>query len=445
MICVYLIQGVRTLISIRQSLKFVKKNTKKPIDSSDTVVSSKKLHIFIPCLQEQENIPNTLAYFYENTKNIRENVNIYTITTEVEKKYTESNFTWDIINNEIKSHDYINVSNIHYTKNTGYMAHQLNFAIDTLKKKNVISHSDYVVLYNADSRPHPNTFNWVLKNSDSESNLVYQQLSIVFKNFSKFSNRLNGIILKSFAVWQTRFSLAHEFPRLRRTTSKNRIISEYSNAHCIGHGLFIPFSKLENLGGFSENTVTEDLFLGYLLRATGSKIKPIPYFENIDSPTTIWRNMRQKYIWFWGPMYYPYYFKYFIEKFNNKRFSFKAFVLMAQGVLSALSWSVSGLLLLASIILVLFSPLSLLSIILSVLIFVYSVAQYIYILNNYSFLIKLSTNENQPNLSQRETLFISLISPLVIILCSIPTYISLITEIRRCIFKTSFNKPKTES
>ncbi len=439
---VYLFQGIRTLISLRRSFGFVAKATQ----GSRHNYKKGKLHILIPCLQEQQNISETLAFFYESTESIRDHCHIYTITTEVERKYKANRYTWDVVDEQIKAKNYKNVHNIHYPKTSGYMAHQLNFALEHLESEKNIESSEYIALYNADSRPHPETFAWVL-NDCAEANTapVYQQLSVVFKNLDHFGNGFRGLLLKAFAVWQTRFSLVHELPRLRRTVSKNEFIRTHSNAHCIGHGLFIPAGTIKKLGGFSETTVTEDLFLGYLLRASGVAIKPIPYFENIDSPTTVWRNLRQKYIWYWGPMFYPYYYNHYRKLFNQSRHSLRGIILMLQGVWSAAAWALSGPLLVIALILGIINFSQPIGALLLALLFIYAPLQYYLIMRRYPWLIQHSVSQTVEPRSFWEQVGVALVSPFAILLYSLPPYVSLLMEARKRILKTSITKPKTES
>src|SRR3990167_436666 len=55
-------------------------------------------------------------------------------------------------------------------------------------------------------------------------------------------------------------------------TTQKEFEKNFANAHCVGHGLIIKAGLLKSLGGFSENCVTEDLFLGFLIRSSGANI-----------------------------------------------------------------------------------------------------------------------------------------------------------------------------
>jgi cellulose synthase/poly-beta-1,6-N-acetylglucosamine synthase-like glycosyltransferase len=165
------------------------------------------------------------------------------------------------------------------------MAHQLNFAIKQLPEKCFIS------IYNADSRPHPKTIKvfWQQLQKHRLAK-IFQQSAAFIKNYPDLVKRslIRRLFLQSLATLQTRWTFTHELPRiLRQSQSTSDLIRKYSNAHVVGHGLFIKSECLKDVGGFPENSITEDLFLGFLLRASGQTIYPLPLLELGDSPETV--------------------------------------------------------------------------------------------------------------------------------------------------------------
>ena len=443
LITVFVFQGIRTFVSLFNSLEFFGKNQKIM-----NLESKKKIRffIFIPCLCEQKNILDTIIYFNENICNQKDNEYFFcTITTEAEKDFVNENYTWEIIQSEIKKTGYVNFFNIHYPHKDKYAPSQLNYGINYFKNKDLLKNSDYISVYNSDSRPHPLTFTWLSDDIKKNGSLIYQQVSVVFRNFDSFGNSLNGLLLKTFAIFQTRFSLAHELVRLKRTNSHFLLFKKYANAHFISHGLFIPYGKFRKLGFFSEETMIEDSFLGFIARSVGESIKPIPFCENIDSPTSIWKNLRQKYVWFWGPMYYPYYYKYYIENFLEGEHSLRVFILMIQGVFSALAWMLAGPILLFSIYLSISNIGMLSGKILLILIIVYAPLQYFFIVRKYKEIIFYATGKSVLNRNVLEYIVVSILSPFIIILSSVPPYVSIAMEIYRRIFNKKLKKPRTES
>lgn len=443
LIFIFGFQGIRTLIALLYSLFFLEKN-QKVVNVSNR---NKKVRFFIliPCLNEQNNIKGTLEYLNKICKPIEDICSIYAVTTEKEKNILNEVYTWDVIRNEISNKSYHNVFNLHYPKTEGGISHQLNYAINSLRDQGVFNEFDYIVIYNADSRPHPDTFNYILNDSIDYDLKIYQQYSAVLQNFKELGNSVNGLFLKTFAVFQTRFSLAHEIPRSMRTLSSNTLVSEYSNAHCIGHGFFIPFKIIESLGKFSENTMTEDLFLGFLIRSTGHAIKPIPYLENIISPKTISSNLYQKYIWYWGPMYYPYYYWYYKNNFLNGRNSFKSFVIMLQGILSATAWSFSGPILLFGLIFAYLNIHLFMAKILFFLIFIYAPLQYLVIVYRFEDIIRYTTGRHAKYFNILDYVFVPILSVLIIIVSSLPTFVSMFMEVYSITFGKKLTKNKTEN
>lgn len=73
--------------------------------------------------------------------------------------------------------------------------------------------------------------------------------------------------------------------------------------YVIGHGLYVTDSVLSQAGGFPEDTINEDAFLGYILNQMGVEISPIPFLECADFATSIRSYIKQQTVWFNGPLY----------------------------------------------------------------------------------------------------------------------------------------------
>lgn len=200
------------------------------------------------------------------------------------------------------------------------MAHQLNFA---LKEINSIEQQDvFIVVYNADSRPDPRTFSYVFSQK-SDNKKVFQQYGDYTYNIDHFKNNiLIKSILTSSSSWQNRWSLGIELFRAIFNLKNIHIFKPLS--YCIGHGLFIKLSTINHIGGFSEKTYNEDLFLGYTLNNLEKNIYPIPYFDHSESPDTIYSLFIQKSNWFFGPVQFYDYYKILIDKklYTNKNMLF---------------------------------------------------------------------------------------------------------------------------
>lgn len=276
-----------------------------------------------------------------------ENIKIIICTTEKENEKINKT-TKEVVEEYILAHQHIPVSVCHYPYNKGNMAHQLNYTIKNMLEHGLLHEHDYISIYNADSRPHTETYHWVLSQLNTYNNkYVFQQSAVFLRNYDK----LNDYFAKVVALYQSCWTLTHEIPRLRRQANSKNILSKWSNVHCVGHGLFIRVDILNKMGLFPVDTLTEDTYLGYKLRCSGITIYPVPFIEVGDSPLSFRSAMRQKFVWFWGPMLYPYYlFKYFQEE-KNIYLRLKSVIFACQGTLNAIRWLIAGPLILLAIIL----------------------------------------------------------------------------------------------
>lgn len=437
---VILIRGFITLYLLIKTLKWLK----APFVKVDLKIhDNKQIYVLIPVLREQKRIIQTLNYLIKIFP--EKNVKIIVITTQ--KEY-EKNFIGKSTYTLIK--DFINlkqlnqkISLLNYPNKKGFMAHQLNYAL------NKINDDSYLMIYNADSRPHPKTlkifFNLLQQYPNAN---IFQQSAIFLKNFEDL-NKYNFVkrnFLQTSAILQTRWTLTHEMPRLiRQSLSKNKLFINYANAHCVGHGLIIKTRLLKSIKGFpTEGAITEDLFLGYILKSLGHKIYPFPFLELADSPESMKGLWNQKYIWFWGVFNYLKYYRFVINKFRNYPFKkTKLIVYLIQGYLSSFAWLLSGPLIFFSFIIAFWSKNVWLIILCLISFIVYGPIQYFIIGKNIQFLYQKSGN-NYSHLKLIKILNISLMSFPSIIFNSLPTYQTIIAEIRNRIFNVEINKPKTD-
>lgn len=343
--CYILYSGILLLLLVSfinfirfiQSVCFFKNANFKP--SVSTKATSSRHVILIPALREQTRIIPTIEYFLDIIPSGEEiSITICTTDKEIEDKQQKQT-TREIVENYINDHPGIPVFVCHYPDVNGSMAHQLNYTIKQYSENGRLNEHDYISIYNADSRPHSETYSWVLSQlNSSNEKYVFQQSAVFLRNYS----RLTDLFAKAVALYQSCWTLTHEIPRLRRQASKSNIFSKWSNVHCVGHGLFIRFDVLNEMGLFPVDTLTEDTYLGYKLRCAGITIYPVPYIETGDSPLSLRSAMRQKFVWYWGPMLYPYYlFKYFQEE-RKSHFRLRSIVLACQGILNAVRWIIVG-------------------------------------------------------------------------------------------------------
>lgn len=109
-----------------------------------------------------------------------ENIKIIICTTEKENEKINKT-TKEVVEEYILAHQHIPVSVCHYPYNKGNMAHQLNYTIKNMLEHGLLHEHDYISIYNADSRPHTETYHWVLSQLNTYNNkYVFQQSAVFF-------------------------------------------------------------------------------------------------------------------------------------------------------------------------------------------------------------------------------------------------------------------------
>lgn len=350
---IVLTRTVYSNIMLVITLTWLKNNQNKQL--SVRANEAKEFIIVIPVLREQKVLRATLNHFLSVDYDLNK-ITIFLISTEKEIKeavgnYSDEQTTIDLI---IKLKKEINkkfqreiIVHQHYPLTDGKMVHQINYAFDSilsLYRRNL--KNIFVAIYNADSRPNLDTFNIVSSLAKNNNLRVFQQSALFFDNFKIIKSK-NNFFTKNYlitnAVLHSRWTLAHEVPRLlRQSFFINHFKKRAFLSHCVGHGLFLRGDFLKQIKTMPSITVTEDLFFGYILSLLGESINPVPVLENAEAPATLLSALKQKYVWFFGPLDH---FSY--EKFVKNNFSDKVNPLILkwftlQGIIPALAWFFMG-------------------------------------------------------------------------------------------------------
>lgn len=282
------------------------------------------VYVIIPVLAEVGRIEKTVSYFIDTFAN-KINFRLVLVSTEKEVVYYGSApNTIDGCADLVRQYPE-HVMHLHYPEITGNMAHQLNYAVKNIAS--LLDSDDVISIYNADSRPHPLTFQWVLSRKADDSELgVFQQYGDYTQNMSKKT----GATLLSAAFWQNRWAVGFElFNSIKSGLFYDSHGITRSLNYCIGHGLFICKEAINKVGGFSEIFHNEDAILGLELSYLKVRINPIPFFDISDTPDTVYSLYRQKINWFFGPFQALNYFFKLNHKYRYDSFSEKI-VLFAQ-------------------------------------------------------------------------------------------------------------------
>lgn len=456
LVSVVILRGVITNFFLLNSIQWLRKYYLK-FSSPPSSYNGPWLFLFIPALLEQKRIIPTIKYFTRYfLKGAK--IKLVIVTTEKEQTLVKnlSQTTHALVSSFLKKSPGIQekVLLLNYPKKHGKMAHQLNFAVKAIERRlQLLPEKVYLGFYNADSRPHPKTLNGVLNLVNlnfREPLLVAQQSSIFTKNFLELERNKN-IFLRTFlqasAIFQTRWTLAHEIPRFLRQSKifgSSSFLQKYALTHCVGHGLFLRLDFLKQLGYFSQETVTEDIFLGFLIRALGKRIEPIPLLESAESPSSIFSLMRQKYVWFWGPLDYPRYLwsfkKHFPKKFSQNKF--RVLILSSQGIITTFAWFISSLIFIFLFLYPLLSSIPALYLLLFISLCFYNFSGFFLVCH---YLPRLSqwADQRVQKLRFSETIWILLQSIPCILTHSFPTYLTILMLIREKVFQKPPPKPKT--
>lgn len=333
-----------------------------------------------------------------------------------------------------------NVKIIHYPKIDGNMAHQLNYALQKLTEiKKQKSKKSFTLVYNADSVVSKNlipVLNSFL-NLHSEAKVVLQS-ALYLHNYHTFDGFWKQKFLQDIALLQTRWTLAHEIPRIliQQTQFGNLL----EGGHVVGHGLCIQTDVLLKIGGFPENFTNEDLPLGYLLRLQNYKVYSLPLLENADSPTTIKNVFRQYTTWFYGIFNYPLYIQHALSLKEVSKF--KAIVWGLKYMIRGLLWFGLSL----SWLYLFLYPLVTLNFInfgLAILIYCfYAPLSFLYIVMRINSDSSLYFGEKKQKMSID---FINIIMTMPVYLThSYPTWVAIYKTIYAYIFKENIIKQKTE-
>lgn len=174
---------------------------------------------------------------------------------------------------------------MHYPKNDGFMADQLNYVLEKYNFKN--KNNTYFSVYNADSVPSENTFNEVFKT------IVVNNVPKVMQKYSYAYSNINDLsfIMKGFALYQSNFEIKYGLINAM-------LFSDFLYTYVVGHGMYIRLDVLEELGGFDSHFWCEDIFISSVLRNKKISITPICALENMENPKFLNIQIRQNAVWF---------------------------------------------------------------------------------------------------------------------------------------------------
>jgi cellulose synthase/poly-beta-1,6-N-acetylglucosamine synthase-like glycosyltransferase len=305
-----------------QSHKFLQQNSKiAKSKARNTVI------ILVPIYRETQIIVQTIDYFDELATKL--NIKVLFITTEREGSPTK-NKTYQAARKLLDKEP--NLVLEHYPKAHGSKAEQLNWAIEKYR-----SSADYFAIFDADSRPDIRGIQYVLGTERPSD--IFQMPTIYLPH------RSNTLASQAIAVFQTRWSYCFEIPKWRAWQNHPNTARVM---YLVGHGLFV-----SNNFRFSEQTITEDLELGYRLSSQRATLTVVPFFDYALVPRKFRTAILQSSRWYYGELLSPINFWQRAKESNSIiQFTLRFIIRYSQILL----WMIGPLLVAASIVVVAPNP-----------------------------------------------------------------------------------------
>lgn len=286
--CFRLWQTQRWLHRERSNVRFAKQIT-TPV------------YLIIPLLDEVGRIESTVEYFSRTFPSPQ--VHFVLVTTERERDFYPFGSPHDTqAAAQRLAERYPQVIALHAPHRQGWMAHQLNVAYRWIAEHEA-STDTLIGVYNADSRPEPQTLDWIFRTRRHHPVFqAFQQYGNYTRNLPILRQQPNGLVVEAAAWWQTRWSIGFEVPNaLRQETAARGHYRTLPMTYAIGHGLFLSLPTLRLLGGFHEDSRNEDAILGLTLSDLHIPLIPIPFFDSVDAADHVRGWVTQQTNWYFGP------------------------------------------------------------------------------------------------------------------------------------------------
>jgi hypothetical protein len=396
-----------------------------------------KFFLIIPLLEEQR----LFCEMYERFKNLVDkdsDMELFYVTTEREKiENSVGKTTIDLLNEKILSENNLRIHVLHYPCYNKVVADQLNFAVQKIIEEFGYDENYCFGFFNADSLVSPQVFS-ELKGSE----LNHKNQKIIFQQSSLFLSNIQTLVstkkyfLSSFGLYQSYWTIRHEVPQyaLDVLLHRLRLSSKYNLLYCVLHGLFIPFDRMKEIGGFPNLDLgCEDIAMGYKAKIFGCSVFPIPVLENSETPKDLKSLVTQLKHWYLGSLGYLSYWR----NINGPGNKLQIFILSLIGlVINPLKWLLRGPLILLLLI-VSISAGTVGMTITSLLIYIY------FPLVPILFLWKKLDAVTFPKLQHIDLLKVLMFYPVVPVLRSIPAFLGLFLYVKM-LLGFNFIKTKTE-
>lgn len=272
----------------------------------------------------------------------------------------------------------INILYIECPNQNGNRSSQINYAIQQLRYQ--MSKEDIIGIYDADSRPEIQTFDYIASNLSSNINCFQQPLHYL-DAVNKFVNENKSPIINAYALYQTTWSVIKEIPNFllyMKHVSRYKNTSSYhqfkNSVYMFGHGEFLTVKLLDEIDGIPKNVSADGLQLGYRLSLINEPIKILPFFCSDDVPSKASTLITQHRRWYAGNIEYGFAHKWASNYLDKKipKFSY------IENIFLNINWALRPIIFISTLIISLyyietplFQMITLVSLVLSLLIYCY--------------------------------------------------------------------------
>lgn len=214
-----------------------------------------KIAIIIPVYKEQSSIAQSLKFFDNFAR--KKLVDVYFVTTSREKDDTNET-THEKIQRLLPK--YRRVREIISNNKVGFKAAQINYA---LHNYGLVEKYEWVGIFDVDSCPDDGAIDYLRYHKNDTVQIM--QMPTVYRPSASNAKAYAA------ALFQNKWSLCFEIPSWIRWNN-----SQKTDMYLVGHGLFV---NTHHPITFNDNSVTEDLEIGYKSSRSQIPFMLIPYFD----------------------------------------------------------------------------------------------------------------------------------------------------------------------
>ncbi|WP_195911062.1 glycosyltransferase family 2 protein [Streptomyces kaniharaensis] len=203
------------------------------------------------------------------------------------------------------------VRHVHY-RGDGRKAAQVNAAVDQLSTAG--ADQEYIAVYDVDSRPSrellDRTADFLAHRQANDGGLpcVVQQ-SARFATQNTAGTWWERSLCRGAARAQTLWTLRREIPNLRRYADAARRPHATPRlpglAQTVGHGLLVRMDVFRQVGGLPTFTVLDDVAFGYRLTVDGIPVDSLPFTTTVPAAEYLRELLAQSERWFQSYLDYP--------------------------------------------------------------------------------------------------------------------------------------------